>query len=123
VVWPASCAHTRTMANAGRTESKEEEPPMYRTHRLVRLLAPVALVGSIAATTPFAQADVRSNGPITNVTGHAATRSDGGGPTVGRGPTAHLRAYGGAAVLRGTVQHAAPSFCILHYPKICIGPA
>jgi hypothetical protein len=91
---------------------------MYRTYRLVRLLAPVALIGSIAAAIPLAQAASghRASRP-------AAMRSDGGGPTVGRGPTAHLRAYGGVAVFRGSAQHPAPSFCFPVGTTFCPKPS
>jgi hypothetical protein len=42
---------------------------MYRTHRLVHLLAPLALVGSIAAGTPLAHAATAPQTPT------AATQS------------------------------------------------
>ena len=87
---------------------------MSRTHRLVRLLAPLALIGSIAAATPLAQAASghRASRP-------AAMRSDGGGSTVGRGPTAHLRAYGGVAAFRGSAQHLALGICVIAPPGNC----
>jgi hypothetical protein len=69
---------------------------MYRTHHLVRILAPLALIGSIAAATPLAQA--------------ASSR-----------PTAHLRPYGAGTIRRGAAQ--APAWfppCLLIYG--CIVP-
>ncbi len=42
---------------------------MYRTHRLVRLLAPLALAGSIATATPLAQAATAPQ-PSTSVSQH-----------------------------------------------------
>jgi hypothetical protein len=72
---------------------------MYRTHRLVRGLAPLALVGGIAAATPLAQAASQSSGPQT-----------------------HPRAYGGVPAFRGSAQHPAPArICIPVGPiKICL---
>jgi hypothetical protein len=70
---------------------------MSRTHRLVRLLAPLALIGSIAAATPLAQAASQSSGPQT-----------------------HLRAYGGVAAFRASAQHLAWSIC--PPPGMCTPP-
>jgi hypothetical protein len=85
---------------------------MYRTHRLVRILTPLALVGSLAAATPLAHAASGHHNPSLAATGHN-----------GNGPGAHLRAYGGVPAFRGSAQHTLPSFCVpLGHPKICIWP-
>jgi hypothetical protein len=72
---------------------------MYCTHRLVRLLAPLALIGSIAAATPLAQAASQSSTPQT-----------------------HLRAYGGVVAFRGSAQHRALGICVIAPPGNCKPP-